>query len=559
MKKTNWFKDAIVYQIYPKSFKDTNDDGLGDIPGIIEKIPYLKELGVNCLWLSPLYDSPQEDGGYDISDYYKIYPPYGNMDDLKRLITTLHENGIRLIMDLVVNHTSTEHVWFKEAMRNPSSKYRNYYIIKEGKGKNYNKAPNNWTGFFGESTWERIGNSKDYYLHLFAKGQADLNWENEEVREEVKKILTFYLDMGVDGFRCDVITLISKDQRFLSCLPSVALRGKKYYVNGPRLHEYLHELNRDVLSKYDSATVGETVLSSLKEARDLVLPEREELDMVFNFDHTNVDSFMGIKWLERKFSLRRFKKVYTKWQNGMFKSGWNSLFIENHDQRRSTGRYNTSLDGEYKDLSSKALASIYFLMQGTPFIYEGQEIGMTNGDFKSIDDFVDVETHNVDKVRKKIPFLKNIVGKSLFRESRDNARTPMQWDDSENAGFSSVKPWLKINENKKDINVKTALENENSLYYFYKDLIKIRKTYSVVKSGNYADLDAKSKEIFAYSRKNNKGEMIVISNLSKKEIKWKKLKDYSSYNLLLSNYDKNEEFLKPYETRIYFGGTNENK
>lgn len=559
MKKTNWFKDAIVYQIYPKSFKDTNDDGLGDIPGIIEKIPYLKELGVNCLWLSPLYDSPQEDGGYDISDYYKIYPPYGNMDDLKRLITTLHENGIRLIMDLVVNHTSTEHVWFKEAMRNPSSKYRNYYIIKEGKGKNYNKAPNNWTGFFGESTWERIGNSKDYYLHLFAKGQADLNWENEEVREEVKKILTFYLDMGVDGFRCDVITLISKDQRFLSCLPSVALRGKKYYVNGPRLHEYLHELNRDVLSKYDSATVGETVLSSLKEARDLVLPEREELDMVFNFDHTNVDSFMGIKWLERKFSLRRFKKIYTKWQNGMFKSGWNSLFIENHDQRRSTGRYNTSLDGEYKDLSSKALASIYFLMQGTPFIYEGQEIGMTNGDFKSIDDFVDVETHNVDKVRKKIPFLKNIVGKSLFRESRDNARTPMQWDDSENAGFSSVKPWLKINENKKDINVKTALENENSLYYFYKDLIKIRKTYSVVKSGNYADLDAKSKEIFAYSRKNNKGEMIVISNLSKKEIKWKKLKDYSSYNLLLSNYDKNEEFLKPYETRIYFGGTNENK
>lgn len=559
MKKTNWFKDAIVYQIYPKSFKDTNDDGLGDIPGIIEKIPYLKELGVNCLWLSPLYDSPQEDGGYDISDYYKIYPPYGNMDDLKRLITTLHENEIRLIMDLVVNHTSTEHVWFKEAMRNPSSKYRNYYIIKEGKGKNYNKAPNNWTGFFGESTWERIGNSKDYYLHLFAKGQADLNWENEEVREEVKKILTFYLDMGVDGFRCDVITLISKDQRFLSCLPSVALRGKKYYVNGPRLHEYLHELNRDVLSKYDSATVGETVLSSLKEARDLVLPEREELDMVFNFDHTNVDSFMGIKWLERKFSLRRFKKIYTKWQNGMFKSGWNSLFIENHDQRRSTGRYNTSLDGEYKDLSSKALASIYFLMQGTPFIYEGQEIGMTNGDFKSIDDFVDVETHNVDKVRKKIPFLKNIVGKSLFRESRDNARTPMQWDDSENAGFSSVKPWLKINENKKDINVKTALENENSLYYFYKDLIKIRKTYSVVKSGNYADLDAKSKEIFAYSRKNNKGEMIVISNLSKKEIKWKKLKDYSSYNLLLSNYDKNEEFLKPYETRIYFGGTNENK
>ena len=554
MKHTDWYKDAIIYQIYPRSFCDSNNDGMGDIQGIISKIDYLKNLGINCIWLSPIYDSPQEDNGYDISDYYSIYKPFGTMDDLKELIDKLHENGIRLIMDLVVNHTSSEHKWFKEALKDSNSKYRNYYYFKKGKGKNYNRPPNNWTGFFGGTTWERVGNSPYYYLHLFAKGQPDLNWENEEVRKEVKNILKFYLDMGVDGFRCDVITLISKKQDFKNRAPTLALCGKDAYVNGPRLHEFLHELYLDVYSNYDCMTVGETVLSTLNEAKELTIPSREELSMVFNFDHTNVDNFFGVKWIERKFNLKRFKKVFSKWQNGMYEvNGWNSLFIENHDQRRSPGRFNTSLDNEYKDISSKMLASTYFLMQGTPFIYQGQELGMTNGDFKTIDDFKDVETHNIDKMRKEIPILRPILNKSLFRESRDNARTPFQWDDSEFAGFSTITPWIQVNKNKKEINAKKELQDENSLLCYYQKLIKLRKEYKIIKTGKYNDLMPNSKYIFAYNRKENNEELVVISNFSIKNIKCKLLSKYKEYKLLLSNYEDNDNtILKPYETRILY-------
>lgn len=554
MKHTDWYKDAIIYQIYPRSFCDSNNDGMGDIQGIISKIDYLKNLGINCIWLSPIYDSPQEDNGYDISDYYSIYKPFGTMDDLKELINKLHENGIRLIMDLVVNHTSSEHKWFKEALKDSNSKYRNYYYFKKGKGKNYNRPPNNWTGFFGGTTWERVGNSPYYYLHLFAKGQPDLNWENEEVRKEVKNILKFYLDMGVDGFRCDVITLISKKQDFKNRAPTLALCGKDAYVNGPRLHEFLHELYLDVYSNYDCMTVGETVLSTLNEAKELTIPSREELSMVFNFDHTNVDNFFGVKWIERKFNLKRFKKVFSKWQNGMYEvNGWNSLFIENHDQRRSTGRFNTSLEKEYKDISSKMLASTYFLMQGTPFIYQGQELGMTNGDFKTIDDFKDVETHNIDKMRKEIPILRPILNKSLFRESRDNARTPFQWDDSEFAGFSTITPWIQVNKNKKEINAKKELQDKNSLLCYYQKLIKLRKEYKIIKTGKYNDLMPNSKYIFAYNRKENNEELVVISNFSIKNIKCKLLSKYKEYKLLLSNYEDNDNtILKPYETRILY-------
>ena len=554
MKHTDWYKDAIIYQIYPRSFCDSNNDGMGDIQGIISKIDYLKNLGINCIWLSPVYDSPQEDNGYDISDYYSIYKPFGTMDDLRELINKLHENGIRLIMDLVVNHTSSEHKWFKEALKDSNSKYRNYYYFKKGKGKNYNRPPNNWTGFFGGTTWERVGNSPYYYLHLFAKGQPDLNWENEEVRKEVKNILKFYLDMGVDGFRCDVITLISKKQDFKNRAPTLALCGKDAYVNGPRLHEFLHELYLDVYSNYDCMTVGETVLSTLNEAKELTIPSRQELSMVFNFDHTNVDNFFGVKWIERKFNLKRFKKIFSKWQNGMYEvNGWNSLFIENHDQRRSPGRFNTSLDNEYKDISSKMLASTYFLMQGTPFIYQGQELGMTNGDFKTIDDFKDVETHNIDKMRKEIPILRPILNKSLFRESRDNARTPFQWDDSEFAGFSTITPWIQVNKNKKEINAKKELQDENSLLCYYQKLIKLRKEYKIIKTGKYNDLMPNSKYIFAYNRKENNEELVVISNFSIKNIKCKLLSKYKEYKLLLSNYEDNDNtILKPYETRILY-------
>lgn len=549
MKKTNWYKDAVIYQIYPRSFCDGNGDGLGDIPGIISKLDYLKELGVNCVWLSPVYDSPQEDNGYDISNYRDIYKPFGTLEDFKVMLDEMHKRGIRLIMDLVVNHTSSEHPWFKSAISDKNSPYRDYYIIKKGR-KNGTKAPNNWSGFFGEGAWERIGDSEDYYLRLFAKGQPDLNWENPKVREEVKDILRYWLDMGVDGFRCDVITLISKDQRFKSVFPSLALRGRKYFVNGPRLHEYLHELYKDVYVNYDCMTVGETVLSTLNQARDLVIPEREELTMVFNFDHTDTDNHFGIKWFYKKFKLKNLKKVVNKWQRGLHGQGWNSLFIENHDQRRCVGRFNTD-DKEYREASSKMLGTTYFFLQGTPFIYEGQELGMTNGDFEKLEDFVDVETYNIHALGERIKILKPFLKKTLFQCSRDNARTPMQWDDSEYAGFSNVKPWIKVNKNKSFINAKKEIEDQDSIFHYYQKLISYRKGNEVIKEGNYIDLLPHSSKIYAYKRELNGQEIIVVSNFTNKTVKNPLFNKLNGYKLVLSNYNNTNGTLEPFETRVY--------
>ena len=549
MKHTNWYKDAIIYQIYPRSFCDGNGDGLGDIPGIISKLDYLKDLGVNCVWLSPVYDSPQEDNGYDISNYRDIYKPFGTLDDFKLMLSEMHKRGIRLIMDLVVNHTSSEHPWFKSAISDPNSPYRDYYIIKKGR-KNGTKAPNNWSGFFGEGAWQRIGDSEDYYLRLFAKGQPDLNWENPKVREEVKDILRYWLDMGVDGFRCDVITLISKDQRFKSVFPSPALRGKKYFVNGPRLHEYLHELYKDVYANYDCMTVGETVLSTLQQARDLVEPHREELTMVFNFDHTDTDNYFGIKWFYRKFKLKRLKKVVNKWQQGLYGRGWNSLFIENHDQRRCVGRFGTD-DQEYREVSSKMLATTYFFLQGTPFIYEGQELAMTNGDFEKIDDFVDVETHNIYKLGQKVKILKPFLKKSLYQCSRDNARTPVQWDDSEYAGFSRVEPWIRVNKNKTFINAKKEMLEEESPFRYYQKIIALRKGDEVIKEGKYVDMLPHSNKVFAYKRVLNGQEFIVVSNFTRKEIKNPLFNKLNGYKLVLGNYNNTNDILMPFETQIY--------
>ena len=549
MKQTNWYKDAIIYQIYPRSFCDGNNDGLGDIPGIISKLDYLKELGVNCVWLSPVYDSPQDDNGYDISNYRDIYKPFGTLDDFKLMLSEMHKRGIRLIMDLVVNHTSSEHEWFKSAISDRNSPYRDYYIIKRGR-KNGKKPPNNWSGFFGEKAWTRIGDSEDWYLHLFTKGQPDLNWDNPKVREEVKDILRYWLDMGVDGFRCDVITLISKDQRFKNVFPTIALAGKKYFVNGPKLHEYLHELNEDVYQNYDCMTVGETVLSTLEDARLLVEPERKELSMIFNFDHTDSDNYFGIKWLYRKFKLTRLKHRVNKWQQGLYNRGWNSLFIENHDQRRCVGRFGTD-DKELRNESAKMLGTTYFFLQGTPFIYEGQELGMTNGDFKSLDDFKDVETHNINNLMEKYKILKPILKKSLFSCSRDNARTPMQWDDSEYAGFSRVKPWIQVNANKLFINAKEQLNNDDSIFHYYQKLISLRKDDEVIKDGQYIDLLPNNSTIYAYTRKKGDKELIIVSNFTKIKRKNPLLDKLKNYQVVLSNYKENEDMLKPYETRIY--------
>ena len=547
-KHTNWYKNAVIYQIYPRSFCDSNNDGIGDINGIISKLDYLKSLGVNCVWLSPIYDSPQEDNGYDISNYYDIYKPFGTLDDAKRMFSEMHKRGIRVIMDLVVNHTSSQHKWFQDILKNPKdSQYKDYYIIRKGK-KNGKKPPNNWTGFFGEPAWEKIPNTDEYYLRLFAKGQPDLNWENSKLREEVKNILRFWLDLGVDGFRCDVITLISKKQDFKSRFPSIALTGRDAYINGPRLHEYLHELYTDVYSHYDSMTVGETVLSNLKQAKLLVDPKREELDMIFNFDHTDSDNYLGVKYFYRKFKLSRFKKRLAHWQYGLKGCGWNSLFIENHDQRRSVGRFGTLEDSIE---SSKSLALAYFMLQGTPFIYQGQEIGMRNAHFKNMDEIKDVESHNMYRLFGKFGPLKKKLRKILFDVSRDNARTPMCWDNTEYAGFSKVEPWIRVNPDKDKINAEAAINNTNSLYHFYRKLIEFRKDNEVIRDGEFVLKYKNSNKLFIYERVLKDKKVVVISSFTNKKVKCSYLKNIKG-ELVLSNYlEHNNKYLLPYECRLY--------
>lgn len=549
--RTKWYKDAVVYQIYPRSFCDSNGDGFGDIQGIISKLDYLKDLGINCVWLSPVYDSPQEDNGYDISNYKDIYPPFGTLKDFKQMLDEMHKRGIRLIMDLVVNHTSSQHPWFKDAISNPNSPYRDYYFIQKGK-KNGKRPPNNWTSLFTGPAWERIKGTDDYYLHLFAKGQPDLNWDNPKVREEVKDILRFWLDMGVDGFRCDVITLISKEQPMKNDYSLFPLKGLNQYRYGPHLDEYLHELYVDVYSHYDTMTVGETVMTSVEQGKKLVNENEEKLDMIFNFDNTDVDNHFGVKYFLKKFKLTNLKKVYSKWQHALYGTGWNSLFIENHDQRRSSGRFGTVSEGPLKEKSAKALAATYFLMRGTPFIYEGQEIGMTNHNFKSIDEYQDIEAKNIYNLMEKYKILKPFLSKAFRDTNRDNARTPMQWDDSEYAGFSKAKPWLKVNDNYKEINAKKAIEDPNSLYHFYQKLIKYRIGNKILKNGVYSDLLPHNNKIYASKMSSDDGEILVIANFTSKKQKCKLLPVDAKYELVLTNEDRNEEnYLYEYEVRVY--------
>ena len=548
MEQTNWYKDAIIYQIYPRSFKDSNGDGIGDIIGIIEKLDYLKDLGINCVWLSPVYESPMDDNGYDISNYCSIHPMFGTMEDFKTMLEEMHKRDIRLIMDLVMNHTSDEHPWFKSACESKDSPYRDYYIWK--KGKKRNKAPNNWTGFFGEGAWEYHEPTGEYYLHLFGKKQPDLNWENPSVREEMKKVIRFWCDLGVDGFRLDVINLISKNQKFANGREMIFLKGGKSYINGPRLHEYLQEINRDAFSKYDIMTVGETVFTKLDDMKLLTDESRKELSMVFNFDHTSVDNFFGVKWFMRKFSLVRFKKILGKYQKGLKDVGWNSLFYENHDQRRSVGRFNTN-DGIYRERSAKMLATSLYFLKGTPFIYQGQEIGMTNTDIDRLEDYQDIETHNIYKTAKAMHLPKKFIDKTIPNGTRDNARTPMQWSNDEYAGFSTVKPWLKVNANYEWLNVEANKKDDDSILNYYKKLLAIRKKESLVIDGNYIDLFPKHKEIYAYMRTGTKEKLLVVANYSAKNVKIDLSFVPEKYDILINNYpvlDLNN--IEPYQAFI---------
>ncbi len=540
-----WYKEAIVYQIYPRSFYDSNGDGIGDIRGIIQKLDYLKDLGVNAVWLSPIYDSPLDDMGYDISNYYDVHKDYGTLEDFKEMLDEMHKRGIRLIMDLVVNHTSDEHPWFLDAKKSVNSPYHDYYIFRKGKN---GRAPNNWRSFFGGSAWEYNEATDEYYLHLFSRRQPDLNWENPKVRAEVKKILKFWLDLGVDGFRCDVINLLSKKEGLPNTRGLPILGAKGIYIDGPKMHDYLQELKRDVFSKYDMFTVGECVLIDLKTALGYIKEGIDELNTVFHFEHMNADCFYS-KWIPRKFKLRRLKKPLSKWQYGLQGKAWNTLFLENHDQPRSVNRYGKL---ENRVEVAKMLATYIFSQRGIPFIYQGQEIGMTNAHYTKIEQYKDVETLNMYKTLRKFLSEKRAM-RLVQKASRDNSRTPMQWNRGKNAGFSTGEPWLEVNPNYLEINVEDSLGDENSILNYYKKLLSLRKKHSIFVYGDYREHYPRSNKL-AYYERNYKGKkLLVICNFTAKELEFDPIYNLSRFKLILNNYSQDKKQLMPFQAKIYLG------
>ncbi len=553
-----WWKEAVVYQIYPRSFYDSNGDGIGDIRGIIAKLDYLKELGVDVVWLSPVYKSPNDDNGYDISDYRDIMDEFGTMEDWEEMLEEMHKRGIKLVMDLVVNHTSDEHPWFIESRKSKDNPYRDYYIWRPGKD---GKEPNNCESIFSGSAWEYDETTEEYYLHLFSKKQPDLNWENPKVRREVYDIMKFWLDKGVDGFRMDVINMISKTPGLPDGEPQEGKKYvsvSKYFMNGPRVHEFLQEMNREVLSKYDIMTVGETPGVTPREGILYTDPSRHELNMVFQFEHVDLDSGPGGKWDIRPWSLADLKKTMTKWQKELEGKGWNSLYLNNHDQPRAVSRFGD--DGKYRVESAKMLATFLHMMQGTPYIYQGEEIGMTNVRFPSIEYYRDIETLNMYKERvEEYGEDPQKVMEKIYYKGRDNARTPMQWDDSENAGFTTGTPWIPVNPNYKEINVKEALADPNSVFHYYKKLIQLRKQHDIIVYGTYDLILEDDPYIYAYTRTLGNEKLIVITNFSEKTPVFRLPDDitYKTKELLISNYDvdETEELkeirLRPWEARVY--------
>ena len=534
--ENKFWKNATVYQIYPRSFCDSNGDGVGDIRGIISKLDYLRDLGVDVIWLSPVYKSPNDDNGYDISDYKDIQPEFGTMADFDELLHEARERGIRIIMDLVINHTSDEHEWFKRALSG-EEKYKNYYIIKKGKD---GKLPNNWGNFFADCPWEPFGNPEDeeYYLHLFSKKQPDLNWYNQEVYDEICDIMRFWLDKGIAGFRCDVINIIHKSS-FANGKRHLALTGKEHYISTDGTHQILRKLRQDVMNSYDAFTVGETVMVTVPMARELCDASRGELDMVFAFEHMECDQ-IGVKWFKTKFKPKKLMKILTKWQTGL---EWNTCYLENHDQPRSVTRFTKG--GEYRKIGSKMLLGLIFSLRGTPFIYEGQEIGMTNGAFDNLDEIMDIESHNVDKMAKSLgifqPFRWNLINKT----SRDNARTPMQWSSDEGAGFTSGKPWLKIHPNYKEVNVEADVKDADGIIAFFKRLNAFKKSSAVLREGSFREI-ASTRRIYAFERELDGERLVAIFNFSEKSVRLPKNISYGE--VLISNYNlENISTLRPYE------------
>lgn len=546
----NDFKKKVVYQIYPKSFKDTNGTGTGDLKGVIEKLDYLQALGVDYIWLTPFYVSPQNDNGYDVADYYNIDPSYGTMEDVENLIAEAKKRNIYLMMDMAFNHVSTEHIWFKKAMAG-EEKYLNYFFFKQGKANN--QPPTNWNSKFGGPAWEYVEKFDKWYLHLFDKTQADLNWENPEVREEVKNIVRFWMEKGVKGFRFDVINLISKagfEDDF-----SVDGDGRSFYTDGPRIHEFLQELARDSFAKdKDIITVGEMSSTTMENCYKYAGEKTGELSMVFTFHHLKVDFMGNEKWVLVPTDFMKLKQLIFDWQINMEKNNaWNAVFWCNHDQPRVISRFGS--DDKYHKESGKMLATLIHCLRGTPYIYQGEEIGMTNPHFKSIEQYRDVESLNHYQILQDKGMTKEQALMILDVHSRDNSRTPMQWDDSINAGFTTGTPWIQTADNYIEINVKNSLEDKDSIFYYYQKLIQLRKNYDVIAYGDIKPLLREDKRVFAYERNYKGQKLIVICNFYPTTYEIELPYDLSNYKCILNNY-KNEAkakkiALKPYETLVY--------
>ena len=550
-----WWKESVVYQIYPKSFKDSNGDGVGDIRGIIQKLDYLKELGVNVLWISPMLESPQDDNGYDISDYRRIYEEYGTMEDYEELLCEAHKRSIRILMDLVVNHTSDEHNWFIESRKSKDNPYHDYYIWKDPVN---GKEPNNWGGAFGGSAWEYDPQTQMYYLHLFSKKQPDLNWENEKVRQEVYDMMKFWCEKGIDGFRMDVISMISKDQRFPDGEMNNGLYGDfgPYCVHGPRVHEFLQEMNQKVLSKYDIMTVGETAGVTIEEAQKYAGDDRNELNMVFQFEH--VESGCGDygKWTTAKYDFKEFKNIMIKWQEELQGKAWNSLFLGNHDQPRSVSRFGND-NPVYRETSAKMLATCIHMMQGTPYVYQGEELGMTNIYFDKLEDYRDIESINYFKEFTESGLMTpEHMMKCLMLRSRDNARTPMQWDDSKQAGFTEGEPWIKVNPNYKKINAAQQLEDPDSVFHYYQKLIRLRKEKDIIVYGEFEPLYREDEQIFAYTRKQDQEKLLTVCNFSDKNAEVEVPEEFKGAECLITNLGRKEFerkiVLNPYEAFVLY-------
>ncbi len=551
--KKAWWKEAVIYQIYPRSFADSNGDGIGDLNGVTEHLDYLEKLGVDVIWLSPVYKSPNDDNGYDISDYQDIMTEFGTMDDFDRMLAEAHRHHIKIVMDLVVNHTSDEHKWFIESRSSKENPYRDYYIWKDPKD---GKEPNNWQSCFSGSAWQYDEATGQYYLHCFSKKQPDLNWENDKVRDEVFNMMNWWCEKGIDGFRMDVISMISKDPEYPDGPVTDGIYGdlNPYVCNGPRVHEYLQEMNQRVLSKYDIMTVGEAAGVTIDEAQKYANSDGTELGMVFHFEHVdgsaNSDPVIG-KWTVNPPRLSYVRKILNKWQVELEGKAWGSLYWDNHDQPRVVSRFGND-SAEYRVLSAKMLATVLHMMKGTPYIYQGEELGMTNMHFSSVEDCRDIE--EINAYNQYVVDHKMIDSETMLKcfdtIGRDNARTPMQWDDSENAGFTTGTPWFTVNPNYTTINAKAALEDPNSTFYYYQKLISLRHTNPIIVYGIFKPLLEDSENIYAYERELDGKTLTVAANWTENEVPCT-LFDELDGEELISNYETHKRgTLQPYEARV---------